>query len=110
MGDVIRGSNDETLNYCHKNGVTFEAYSPLGTDTGHSIFDNPVAKAIAESHNKSIAQIALRWDVQQGMVAVTSGSNRDHMLEDLAIFDFNLTKDEIKRLEAAGREETVISV
>merc|ERR1712005_62629 len=47
--DAVRGSDDDTLEYCTKNGVTFEAYSPLGTDTGHSgsIFDNPVAKAIA---------------------------------------------------------------
>jgi len=103
--DSVRGSNDETLKYCSKNGVTLEAYSPLGTDTGHSVFDNPVAKAIAQSHNKSVAQIALRWDVQQGMVALTSGSNRDHMLEDLAIFDFNLTEDEMKRLETIGIEQ-----
>lgn len=108
--DPVRGSDDATLKYCSMNGVTFEAYSPLGTDTGHSVFDNPVAKAIAESHNKSVAQIALRWDVQQGMVAVTSGSNRDHLVEDIAIFDFKLTEDEMKRLEAAAiQEKTIIA-
>jgi len=107
------GSDDDTLNYCRKNNITFSAYGPLGSTTHHgtSIFNNSVVKAIAESHNKSAAQIAIRWTVQQGIVPVTSGSNREHMLEDLAVFDFELAEDEMARLEAIrGEEPIVISV
>merc|ERR1719468_115045 len=96
------GSDDATLEYCRRNGITFSAWGPLGGTTGHKtgILNNTVVKAIADAHNRSAAQVALRWTIQQGIVPVTSGENPKHLLEDLDVFDFQLTTDEMQRLAA----------
>jgi len=100
----LLGSDDATLEYCRRNGITLSAWGPLGGTTGHSgdIFHNSVVKAIADVHNRSAAQIALRWDIQQGIVSVTSGNNPAHMQENLHVFDFELSEDEMQRLAAIG--------
>jgi len=110
--DASVGSDDDTLGYCKKSGVKLSAYSPLGSASGASgsIFNNPAVKAIAEAHNKSVAQIAIRWDVQQGILPVTSGSNRGHLMEDLDVFDFTLTDDEMTTLAAITEDQVDIGV
>lgn len=100
----VLGSDDATLEYCLRNGITFSAWGPLGGTTGHStdILNNAVVKAIGATHNKSAAQVALRWNIQQGIVPVTAGENPAHMLQNLDIFDFKLTDGEMHRLAAIG--------
>lgn len=106
------GSDDGTLKYCKDNGITLSAWAPLGhtSQTGTSIFNNSVVKDIADTHNKSAAQIALRWDIQEGILPVTSGENPEHIREDLDLFDFKLTNDDMARLEAIGQQQLSISV
>ena len=77
------------------------ADSPLGGwalgGTGH-VLNDPTVRGIAAAHNRSAAQVALRWVVQQGVVAVTSSDNPDYVLEDINIFDFELTNAEMSTL------------
>jgi len=102
--NALIGSDDATLKYCHKNGITLSAWGPLGGTTGHStdIFHSSIVKSIADAHSRSAAQVALRWDVQQGILPVTAGDNPAHMLENMNVFDFELTEDEMRRLAAIG--------
>lgn len=97
------GRDDATVAMCKKHGITYEAYSPLGGwalgGTGR-ILKNPTVNAIAKAHNKSAAQVALRWVVQQDIVAVTSSNEKKYDESDLALWDFSLTNDEMAALAA----------
>jgi len=100
------GNDDETLEFCKKEGITVCAWAPLGHDsgTGSNIFNNSVVLAVAEKHAKSVAQVALRWNTQRGVVPVTGGDNPEHLMEDLDIFSFKLSDDEMSALAAIGRK------
>ena len=95
------GRDDNTHAACIKHGIHYAAYSPLGGvakhGTGHVLHD-PTVNAIAKAHNRSAAEVALRWVVQQGVLAVTSSDNPEHIQSDLATFDFTLTAAEMAAL------------
>jgi 2,5-diketo-D-gluconate reductase A len=87
-----------------EHGIVTESWSPLGR--GAALFAlEPVAKAAA-AHDRSPAQIVLRWHVQNGLVAIPKSSNRDRLAENLAVFDFELTADEMAAIEALDRGES----
>lgn len=96
------GSDPETIKHCQDLGITYSAYSPLGGLNGIDILHDPDVMAIAATHNKSAAEVALRWVVQQGIPAVTASNKESHDLSDLDIFSFALTNDEMVRLKAKG--------
>jgi len=87
-------------------GIVMEGWYPLG-GRGHQkelLTDETLVK-IAESHNKSVAQIILRWDYQNKVVVVPGSSNPEHILENISIFDFELTEEEMKQIEDLNRDE-----
>lgn len=91
--------DDETIAYCKKMGITYESYSPLR----HVDLKNKIVVEIAQAHNVSVAQVCLRWVVQQNLVVATSpGGNVQYAKEDLDIFSFNLTTDEMNTLTSIG--------
>ena len=95
------GRDDATHAACVKHGITYSAYSPLGGvakhGTGH-VLNDPTVNRVAAAHNRSAAQVALRWVTQQGVVAVTSSDKLTHVASDLQSFDFNLTTAEMDEL------------
>ena len=97
------GRDDATVEMSKKLGVTFEAYSPLGGwargGTGH-ILNDPTVKSIGEAHNKSAAQVALRWLVQQDIAVVTASNDIEYDESDLELWDFVLTDDEMQQLSS----------
>ena len=91
------------LAYCRKAGLLFMAYCPLGRGR---LFKDPVLAEIARARGKTLAQIALRWLVQQGNIApIPRSSNPQHMAESLDVFNFELTADEMKRIHALARPD-----
>lgn len=86
----------EVVAYNRQHGILSEAYSPLGTG---KIFNAPVIQAIAEKYQKTIAQVALRWSVQQGFLPLPKSVTKERIVENLAIFDFELTKEDLEALE-----------
>jgi diketogulonate reductase-like aldo/keto reductase len=88
---------------CRRRGMIFTAYCPLGR--GRMLRD-PVLADIANRKGRALAQIALRWLVQQGnIVAIPRSSNPKRMAENLDIFDFALTADEMARIAALERAD-----
>jgi 2,5-diketo-D-gluconate reductase B len=82
--------------YCAANDVALTAYSPLAR--GELIGDEMLAD-IGERHDKSAVQVALRWLVQQeGVVAIPKATSREHIAANLAVFDFELTDEEMRRI------------
>ena len=81
-------------------GLAFVAYCPLGRGR---LFTDPVLGEIAQSRHKSIAQIALRWLMQQGLGAIPRSSNPQRIADNFKVFDFTLSDDEMKRIFALKR-------
>ena len=78
--------------------VVLEGYSPLK----RSDLGNPVLAEIAAAHGKTAAQIILRWHVEHGFVVLPRSQRRERIEENFAIFDFELTPEELGRLDALG--------
>ena len=78
-----------------KSGVQMEAWSPFAAGR-NEIFSNQILAAIGKKYNKSIAQVCLRWHYQRGIVAIPRSSQKAHMIENLDIFDFELSKSDMK--------------
>lgn len=92
-------TNKELITYCKNRGILVEAYSPLARFDDR-IFNLPVLKNIAKKYNKSIAQVILRWDIQNGLLPVVRSFNKSHQKELIDIFDFKLTIEELALIDA----------
>lgn len=82
-----------------KRGIVVQAWSPLG---GGGISRRKLAacKEVGKAYNKTAAQVALRWILQKGATFSTQTKKREHFVEDLDIFDFELTQEEVDKLGA----------
>ncbi|WBQ07766.1 aldo/keto reductase [Kribbella sp. CA-293567] len=81
-----------------EHGIVTEAWSPLGKGT--DLLDQPAVTAAAKAHDKTPGQIVLRWEVQQGVVPIPKSANRERLEQNLAVFDFELTEEEMAGLAA----------
>ena len=87
-------------------GTVMESWFPLGgRGQTQILFDDTTVVSIAEAHDKTSAQIILRWHLQAGNIAIPGSSNPDHILENLSIFDFSLSDEEMENLTALDRNE-----
>jgi diketogulonate reductase-like aldo/keto reductase len=83
-------------------GLVFVAYCPLGRGR---LFNDPVLAEIAQARGRSIAQIALRWLMQQDVAAIPFSSNPQRIADNFNVFDFALSDDEMKRISALKRPD-----
>ncbi len=92
--------------YMHRLGIVMQAWYPLG-GRGHTgaLLSDSVITEIAEAHGVSSAQVILRWHLQRGVVAIPGSSNPAHILENISVFDFELTENEMNRIAALDRNE-----
>lgn len=82
----------EAVEYCRKNGIVVEAYSPFGTG---GIFKVEEMRRLADKYGKTIGQICLRWCLQKGFVSLPKSANPMRIKENMEIFDFELTDKDI---------------
>ena len=75
----------------------------------NGFFNDSALEKIAHKYNKSIAQIVLRFFTQQGIVTIPKASKKEHMQENIDIFNFNLTKEEIKTIKTFDKNATQFS-
>lgn len=101
---------DDVLEHCVKQGIMLTAYSPLAKGR---VTSNSSLQKIGSRYGKSPSQVALRWLVQQKYVsAIPKSSSREHLEENMEIFDFELSSDEMKQIFAlqGGPVERVRSI
>ena len=96
--ESVFGRDDATLAKCKAKGITYSAYSPLGGLSHVDVLHDPRVLRVAAAHKKSAAQVALRWVIQQEVVAVTASTKIAHLEADLQVFDFSLTATEMELL------------
>lgn len=87
---------EELVSYCRENQIQIEASSPLGNG---QILQNECLKKIAAEKNKTTAQICMRWGIQKGFVLIPKTSNVNRLSENIDIFDFELSENEMKQID-----------
>lgn len=89
-------------------GVQPEAWGPLA-EGNHGIFTDPILTQIGAKYGKTAAQVALRWNVQRGVVIIPKSTHRERMAENLNIWDFTLSSEDMAAIAALdkGRSEVI---
>jgi diketogulonate reductase-like aldo/keto reductase len=86
----------ELVNFCNSCDITIEAYSPL---THGRKLDHPIIESIANSLNKTPAQILIRWGLQHDFIEIPKSNQKDHIIQNAMVFDFELDIDQMKQLD-----------
>lgn len=96
----------EVISYIQEKGIVVQAWYPLG-GRGHQreLLNDKILKDIAQNYNKSVAQVILRWDIQNEVVVIPGSSNPAHIKENIDIFDFELTDEEMQKIASLERNE-----
>ena len=91
--------NNELQEYVKQYGIIIESWYPFG-GRGHTDenFNNETIIKIAKKYNKTSAQIILRWQLQAGYIAIPGSKNPDHIKENISIFDFELSDEDMKEI------------
>lgn len=89
-------------------GVQPQAWGPLA-EGKHGIFTNPMLTEMAEKYGKSVAQVVLRWNTQRGVVIIPKSVHQNRIVENLNIWDFELSQEDMNKIEAMdlGHSEIV---
>jgi 2,5-diketo-D-gluconate reductase A len=95
--------NDAARSACARRGVAIEAWSPLGMG---QVLGDVVVTAVAAARARTSAQVVLRWHLQHGHVVIPKSVHRERMEENLAVFDFELSAEEMASIDALDRKET----
>ena len=90
----------DLLDFCKTNKIQYEAWSPLMQG---KIFDIDVFKEMAGKYKKTIAQLVLRWDLQKGVVTIPKSSKKQRIIDNAAIFDFSISKEDMAVLDGLDR-------
>ncbi|XP_004629108.1 3-oxo-5-beta-steroid 4-dehydrogenase [Octodon degus] len=99
------------LKYCQQHDIVIVAYSPLGTSrnpqwvnlSSPPLLEDAYLNSVAKKYNKTAAQIALRFNIQRGVVVIPKSFNFERMKENFQIFDFSLTEEEMANIEALNK-------
>lgn len=84
----------DTQTFLRDNNVQVEAWAPFA-EGRNNIFQNDALLAIAAKHNKSVAQVILRWVVQRGIIALAKSTRKERMVENISVFDFELSAEDM---------------
>jgi 2,5-diketo-D-gluconate reductase A len=91
--------------YLKQHGVQMEAWAPFA-EGRHGLFTNAALAAIGQKHNKTVAQVCLRWHYQRGIIAIPRSSQRAHIAENINIFDFNLDDSDVASISTLDLNTT----
>ena len=96
----------DVVPFIQEKGIVVQCWYPLG-GRGHTseLLGDETIKSIAEAHGVSSAQVILRWDLQRGIVVIPGSGNPDHIKENLDLFGFELTEDEMEQISVLDRGE-----
>ncbi|RFU71427.1 aldo/keto reductase [Peribacillus saganii] len=92
-----RLTQKELHSYCRAQSIQLEAWSPLMQG---QLLDNEILSAIAKKYNKSVAQIILRWDLQNEVITIPKSTKERRIVENASIFDFSLSDEDMTEIDA----------
>lgn len=95
----------EDQEWHEKYGVQVEAWAPFA-EGRHDLFTNPILAEIGRQFGKSIGQVVLRWLIQRGIVALAKSVRPERMAENIDIFDFELSSEDVEKITALDMKES----
>lgn len=97
---------NDVIPYIQSLGIVVQGWYPLG-GRGYTaeLLGDEVISEIATAHNVSSAQVILRWNLQKGVVVIPGSSNPEHIQENTELYDFELSDEEMKRINGLNRDE-----
>ncbi|MGG0813124.1 aldo/keto reductase [Paenibacillus alvei] len=99
-----RLTQKDLQSFCQEHGIQLEAWSPLMQG---QLLDNEVLTEIARKYNKSVAQVILRWDLQNGVVTIPKSTKEHRIIENSTVFDFELTVEDMKKIDGLNQNHRV---
>ena len=90
--------------FCQEQGIQLEAWSPLMQG---QLLEDEILKEIATKYNKSVAQVILRWDLQNEVVTIPKSTKEHRIVENSSIFDFELTDEDMKKIDEMNENHRV---
>ncbi|MEB8400715.1 aldo/keto reductase [Enterococcus casseliflavus] len=95
----------EDQEWHEKYDVQVEAWAPFA-EGRHDLFTNPTLAEIGKQYGKTVGQVVLRWLMQRGIVALAKTVRTERMAENIAIFDFELSQEDIEKIAALDKKES----
>eukprot|EP00796_Vickermania_ingenoplastis_P011875 gene11876-8162_t len=95
-------SQKELCHYCASKNIAITAWSPLGQG---NLLSDPTLVEIGKKHGKTAAQVILRWDIQHGIITIPKSVHEERIKENANIFDFELTEEEMTRIDAMNQNK-----
>lgn len=95
-----------TQEFLQNNNVQIQSWGPFA-EGKNNIFNNDILLAIGKKHDKTVAQVILRWLTQRGVVAIPKSIRKERMLENFAIFDFELSTDDMQMIQTLDTNESL---
>lgn len=97
----------ELVSYCHLHGIVVEARSPFAHgDAMDEWNEEIILQQLSEKYCKSVPQVILRWLTQQDIIALPRTSNSQHLKDNINIFDFSLSAEEISQIDSLNRNQS----
>ncbi|MFD0620065.1 aldo/keto reductase [Paenibacillus sp. GCM10027629] len=90
--------------FCNSHNIVLEAWSPLMQG---KLLDDPMLTEIAAKYGKSVSQVILRWDLQNGVITIPKSVNPERIAQNGDIFDFELSAEDMERIQAMNKEQRV---
>ena len=97
---------EDLRGFLQENNILMEAWAPFAEGKKH-IFQNDVLKTIAQKYEKSVAQVILRWNIQRQIVPLSKTVHTNRMEENLAVFDFELSQEDMHFIASLGENQTL---
>ena len=95
----------DAYKFLKKHQVQMESWGPFA-ESKQDIFKNEVFTSIAKNHDKSVAQVILRWLIQRDVVAIPKSVHRERIVENFAVFDFNLSSEDMEAITALDAKQS----
>ncbi len=92
---------EKLLEFCRLNKIQLEAYSPL---TRGERLNDPRVLALAAKHDRTPAQVLIRWELQHSLVLIPKSGKKEHIIENSRVFDFALSSEEMKLLDSFNED------
>jgi aldehyde reductase len=100
-------NQEKLLNFCRERNITLTGYAPLGQrdikPNNPSLFEDQTLIRIANKYAKTVAQILIKWQIQRGIIVIPRSSNKERILENINIFDFTISDEDIAEINSLNR-------
>lgn len=93
------------LNFCNANDIAVTAYSPIAQGT---VINELTLVEIGKRYNKTPPQVSLRWLIQKGIIVIPKAFSKAHLKENLAVFDFSLTVEEVEKIDGIDHNHRMV--